>query len=334
MNRHSKISIVLCTYNGEKFLHAQLESIRKQSRQPDEIVVNDDISNDHTVKIIENFAKTVSFPVRLEVNERNLGSTKNFEKAIWRATGDIIFLCDQDDIWASHKIERIEEVFKSDNSIGLVFSNAILIDENDKPIGRKLWDYTFPQQQRKKNMLEVLLWQNVVTGATAAFRSEFRELFSPIPTNIPNMIHDDWIALTISAAAKVVALDENLIFYRQHPEQQLGVIRNYNQKSRKSKSYEEDINFRLEEIKRLESLPSILRNYDVFYNYPMIQGTIESYIKEKQEVIEHLQARMNLPKARFRRLMPIWQELLTGRYHRFSRGLLSAIKDLLLKEIN
>ncbi|GIU82285.1 MAG: glycosyltransferase family 2 protein [Acidobacteria bacterium] len=332
MDQRNKISIVLCTYNGERFLPAQLESIRTQTRQPDEMIVNDDGSTDRTVEIIEEFSKKVPFPVRLEINERNLGSTKNFERAIWRASGHLIFLCDQDDVWLNHKIERIESVFDSDDSVGLVFSNATLIDENSRPIGKNLWDYSFPKQQREeKNMLKVLLRQNVVTGATAAFRAEFRKLFSPIPTDIPNVIHDGWIALVISTTAKLVALDENLIMYRQHSGQQLGIIR----ESKTLSDYADDIFYEEKEIQRLERIFSALQNLPAFQSHKVsssVQKIIELYIEEKQERIEHLRARKNLPKARFRRLIPIWRELLTGRYHRFSRGFLSAAKDFWLRK--
>jgi len=332
MGEKNRISVVLCTYNGEKFLPAQLESIRVQTRQPDEMIVNDDVSTDRTIEIIENFSKKAPFPVKLEINSQNLGSTKNFERAIWRATGNIIFLCDQDDVWLNHKIERIEKIFDSDDSIGLVFSDAVLIDEYSRPIGKNLWDYSFPWRERKKkNMFEVLLRQNVVTGATAAFRSKFREVFSPIPTDIPNMIHDGWIALVISAFAKVQALDEKLIMYRQHPQQQLGIVRELSS----HKDYEEIISLEAKEIQRLEKMRSVLQEFPAFQGGEIsssIQNVLELYIREKQERIRHLQARMELPKLRFQRLIPIWHELLTGRYHRFSRGFLSAAKDLLLRD--
>jgi glycosyltransferase involved in cell wall biosynthesis len=331
MGEKNTISVVLCTYNGERFLPAQLESICAQTRQPDEMIVNDDVSTDRTIEIIEDFSKKAPFPVKLEINSQNLGSTKNFERAIWRATGSIIFLCDQDDVWLSHKIEKIKKIFDSDDSIGLVFSDAVLIDEYSHPIGKNLWDYSFPRWERKKNMLEVLLRQNVVTGATAAFRSKFREVFSPIPTDIPNLIHDGWIALVISAFAKVQALDEKLIMYRQHPQQQLGIIRELSS----HKDYKEVIYFEKKEIQRLEKMRSALQEFPAFQSGEIsnsIQNILDLYIREKQERVEHLQARTDLPKLRFQRLIPIWRELLTGRYHRFSRGFLSAAKDFLLKD--
>ena len=98
------LSIALATYNGAVYLKEQLESIAAQTRTPDELVISDDQSTDDTLRVIEEFAATAGFPVRLSVNEANLGIAKNFEKAISLCRGDLIFLSDQDDVW--HKIGR------------------------------------------------------------------------------------------------------------------------------------------------------------------------------------------------------------------------------------
>src|SRR5947208_14214106 len=98
------ISVAMCTYNGERFLKEQLESLAAQTRQPDELVVCDDRSTDSTPHIVEAFARAAPFPVRLEVNDRCLGSTKNFEHAILRCTGALIALSDQDDVWHPEKL--------------------------------------------------------------------------------------------------------------------------------------------------------------------------------------------------------------------------------------
>src|SRR5262245_39471269 len=135
-----KISIALCTYNGTKYLSSQLESYLAQTCPPDEVVVCDDCSQDETVSTLNEFAERAPFPVRIFVNERNLGSTKNFEKAISLCSGDIIFLSDQDDAWASNKIERIVEEFDRDSEVGMVFSNAELVDETMQPLGSNFFN--------------------------------------------------------------------------------------------------------------------------------------------------------------------------------------------------
>lgn len=325
----SKISIALCTYNGERFLREQLESILTQTRLPDELVINDDRSADRSVEIIKDFSKTAPFPVSLEINEKNFGSTKNFERAISRAKGDIIFLCDQDDVWKENKIERMEKMFSRDEQVGIIFSNAALIDENSHLIGKNLWDFSFPASQRKKDkMFEVLLRQNVVTGATVAFRAKFRDYFMPIPTDVPNLIHDAWIALVIAARAKVEFIDESLLKYRQHRGQQLGII---SRGETRREIFEQSIEFAVKEIQRLEKMPSILREFPVFQIDDILSSALEIInrnLEEKAESIKHYKTRVNLPSNKLDRIIPVWREMQSGRYRRFSKGWLSAAKDL------
>src|SRR6266567_6944512 len=104
----SRISVAMCTYNGARFLREQLESIAAQSRLPDELVVCDDGSTDETVETIKAFVGRAPFAVRLEINSKNLGSTKNFEKAIGLCEGEIIALADQDDVWKPQKLAVLE----------------------------------------------------------------------------------------------------------------------------------------------------------------------------------------------------------------------------------
>ena len=101
MSRHLTISIALATYNGERYIEKQLDSIAQQTRLPNELIIFDDASNDTTADIIRNFSQNVPFLVRLDINQERLGSTRNFEKAIRVCNSDIIFLCDQDDVLVS-----------------------------------------------------------------------------------------------------------------------------------------------------------------------------------------------------------------------------------------
>lgn len=221
------ISIALCTYNGEKFLSEQLESFTNQSRLPDELVVCDDCSSDKTPAIIENFRKTAPFPVRFHQNTSNLRSTKNFEKAIGLCTGDLVFLSDQDDVWEADKIKRTISVFENDSDIALVFTNALLVDENLKSLNVKLWDKTFDKKKQKQFLenkaFELLLKERIVAGATVCFKKELNNYVLPIPI-LGDFIHDGWLALVAAKIGKVVFVDENLVKYRQHSSQQIGAV--------------------------------------------------------------------------------------------------------------
>src|SRR5262245_34713454 len=224
----SKISIALCTYNGAKYLASQLESYLAQTHPPDEVIVCDDCSQDDTVSTLNEFARRAPFPVRVFVNEQNLGSIKNFEKAISLCSGDIIFLSDQDDVWAPNKIEMMAGEFDKDSEVGMVFSDAELVDEALQPLGSNQTDIiglVFGQKEiiKQGNLYSILLNRNIVTGATLAFRAKYNKTIIPIPTDIPDMVHDGWAAIIISMTAKCVFLNEPLIKYRQHPGQQISL---------------------------------------------------------------------------------------------------------------
>ena len=103
-----RFSVAMCTYNGARFVAEQLESVAAQTRPPSELVVCDDRSTDGTARLVEQFAARAPFPVRLFVNERNLGSTANFGRAVTLAEGDLVALCDQDDVWRPEKLEPTE----------------------------------------------------------------------------------------------------------------------------------------------------------------------------------------------------------------------------------
>jgi glycosyltransferase involved in cell wall biosynthesis len=214
----------MCTYNGAAYLAEQLDSLSAQTRLPNELVVCDDSSTDkRTREIVTDFARHAPFPVRLFVNKQNLGSRQSFEQAIRRCRGEIIFLCDQDDVWREDKLALIEREFSSRPQTGMVFSDAELVDENLVKLGA-LWTSFGAEGQaeiERERAFHALLRGNLVTGATLAFRSRFRRLVLPIPSDII-LQHDGWMALIIAAVAPVVFLNEPLIKYRQHPTQQIG----------------------------------------------------------------------------------------------------------------
>ncbi|RZL67923.1 MAG: glycosyltransferase, partial [Pedobacter sp.] len=124
------ISIALCTYNGEKYIEKQLDSLVSQSYTPIEIVISDDSSTDGTWNILEKYAAVYPF-IKLFKSRINLGFTKNFEQAISFCNGDFIALSDQDDIWDTDKLSILyNELGDSD----LFYHDSNFIDENDNPI--------------------------------------------------------------------------------------------------------------------------------------------------------------------------------------------------------
>jgi glycosyltransferase involved in cell wall biosynthesis len=321
-----KISVAMCTYNGAKFLPAQLESIATQIRRPDEIVICDDGSTDETRSLIDQFVTRSSVPVIASRNEQNLGSVKNFERAIGLCTGDIIALSDQDDVWFANKLQLIEPAFARNERVGLVFSDAEIVDENLNSTGRRMWNEVgFDSHKRKLlangRALEVLINGWTVTGATMAFRSDYKTLSLPIPTNI-QMIHDGWIALTVAAVADVVALDEPLIKYRQHERQQVGAPTRLPKAPPTTTA---------EAFKRRNSsteLHTILETLEQRLLDHRNEFDCRKALAFAGDYSRHLDARANLPQRRLNRVPTILRELLTWRYHEYANGFKSAAKDL------
>jgi glycosyltransferase involved in cell wall biosynthesis len=218
------ISIALCTYNGERFLARQLASIQQQTRLPYELVVCDDCSTDSTIEILHDFAGSVSFPVRITRNEQNLGFVANFERAIRLCEGDLIALTDQDDVWYPIRLERSQQEFTTHPEVGLVFSDADVMDDQDQSTGMRLWQNFGFAGERKQRLLvgdyTVFAKNRFVTGATVMFRSRLRENCLPVGSG---WLHDEWIVATIAAVAAVRPIDTPLIRYRQHTSQQVGL---------------------------------------------------------------------------------------------------------------
>lgn len=320
-----RISIALCTYNGASLLHRQLESIANQTLPPDELVVCDDASTDETPQILSSFQAVAPFPVRLHVNRTNCGSTANFEQAINLCQGDLIALADQDDAWLPHKLEAIEQRFAAFPEIGAVFSDAVVVDEEWHPLGYTLWQHVGFSPARQEMVdegqsLEALLKHLVVTGATLAFRSQLREVISPIP---PLWIHDAWIALLIAGGPGLKAIPEPLILYRQHGGNQIGA-RQPSLAERFHEALSLDRNtYYGGELARYEAARARLKKFPRH-----LRPDTLSLLDAK---IAHLQHRSALPNNRLLRLPFVLVELIKGGYHRYSYGWEVAVKDLLLR---
>lgn len=225
-----KSSVALCTYNGEKYIKEQIESILKQTVAIDEIIICDDNSTDKTIQIIEKIQLNCPDKILLFKNKVTLGSNKNFEKAITICSGDYIFLSDQDDIWKSNKVENTINCFRENQSLEGVFSNADLIDDEGNNFTKNtLWDTIFFIEDQFKKPIDLFCLigykRNMVTGATLCFKKEVKNLILPIP-DIQKYYHDEWIAILLASRNKLSYVTDNLISYRIHSEQQIGGKKN------------------------------------------------------------------------------------------------------------
>lgn len=331
-----QISVAMCTYNGAAFLQAQLDSIARQTRPPDELVICDDGSTDSTKQIVDEFARRSSFPVRVALNDRNLGSTRNFEQAVNLCSGNIITLSDQDDVWSVEKLKRLEGVFASRPEVGMVFSNGAVVEDTLAPTPWTIWQLVrFDDRQQRLftagEGFDVLLDHNVVTGATMAFRSHFRKLAIPIPTDLIHdgwrVIHDGWLALMIAATAPVVFLPELLIQYRQHEAQQLG-FRSILEADPDEPKMKTTL---MGAVRRRNSFIDELHYLETIYDRLSLHAATfpcARALTRLEPQITHLRRRALLPQSKMRRIPGIMKEIVSLRYYRYSNGTRSAAKDL------
>jgi glycosyltransferase involved in cell wall biosynthesis len=248
-----KISIAMCTYNGEKYLKEQIDSILKQTYENFELIITDDGSQDKTVELINTYVLNDS-RVKLFENELNLGFMKNFEKAISLCTGDYIALSDQDDVWKENKLETLIVELKKNDSF-LVYSDALLVDSNLKSLGSTLIEKLNLNQITDDNNL-FFIYQNCVSGNTLMFKKELTQKFLPIPPDI--IFHDIWIAFVASTIGPLSYVDESLILYRQHDDN----VTNLNSKIIKvKKSYNEKICKKISNNKILITKLSVFNTY-------------------------------------------------------------------------
>lgn len=226
-----KLSVAMCTYNGSKFIHEQLISVIKQSRLVDEIIIFDDCSTDATVEIINMYVEKYPGLIQLFQNNKNLKSTKNFENAITHCTGDYIFLADQDDIWDYYKVEKIIAKFEENEFLEGIFTNGKLIDDNNETIpNTDMWEsFCFFEKNLEKPVDLLCLLKhhaNMVTGATLCIKKSIVDLILPFPDlTKKKFYHDEWIALILASRNSLGYINEYLISYRIHSNQQIGVNR-------------------------------------------------------------------------------------------------------------
>jgi glycosyltransferase involved in cell wall biosynthesis len=332
MNKASKISVAMCTCNGETYLQEQLETILAQTMRPDELIVCDDASTDRTVEILNTFKGQCNFPVNIIVNKNRVGVCKNFENAIAHCSGDIIVLSDQDDIWLPSKIAALMATFESDPRCGYVFSNADLIDERGSYLGRDLWtSIGFDKKQQARyavgHQLDIMLRRFTLSyGMTMAFRGAFKAKLLPFGCQFPQaIVHDGWISLMLtSIGAHGIAIPSCLVKYRQHDKQlasaghPLKLTELVKEKrSRMTQKYLLHADF-------LVYLAERLRDQE---------PRLEAAVGARNQMIEkavHLRARVQANSSHgFQRIKTVLLESVSGRYGRYSRSVKSIVKDLI-----
>jgi glycosyltransferase involved in cell wall biosynthesis len=314
-----RISIAMCTYNGAQYLQKQLDTFASQSHPPCELIVCDDGSTDATLALIESFAAQATFPVRIYKNERNLGSTRNFQKAIALCEGDLIALSDQDDEWYPNKLAEMHRLFEEFPKALAAFSDADVIDERSAPVGRKLWKSLFFTPAKytphvDAGIVSTLFKLNyIATGATMVFRSDFRSQFIPIPDS---WVHDAWISWIAALRGGLAPYPAATIRYRIHTQQQIGLappsLSEHVAVARKNEAYFRTAATRLKDLR-------------LYLEQHKDDNQLANFIPELDAKIRHIEGRASLTGSalhRARWILRQWRQ-----YQRYARGPIAMLSD-------
>lgn len=217
-----KIKVLLSTYNGEKYLKEQLDSLQNQTYKDFEIIARDDGSCDKTLKILK------SYDIKIIESTKNLGAKKSFstllEYAVANSDSKYFMFCDQDDVWESDKIDKtlvkiqeLEKLYGNEKPL-LVHTNLEVVDENLESISNSMWEYEniLPQY----NSFNRLLIQNTITGCTMMLNRKLALKCLHIPAEA--IMHDWWIGLVASHFGKIGYITTPTIKYRQHDKNTIG----------------------------------------------------------------------------------------------------------------
>ena len=315
------VSVVLCTYNGARYLPEQLESLARQSLPPTQLVVRDDGSTDETASLVAAFAARAPFLVRWTCNAERLGPTRNFGAAIADATGEFVALCDQDDVWRPEKLERVVGVLAREPNAPFAFSDATVVDDALRPLGYSLWDSVrcTPDVRaalRHGGAFAALLRRNVVTGATLVFRTKHRDRVLPVPHE---WIHDGWIALILSTLGAPVPVEAPLMLYRQHAANQVGARRR-------------SLLRRVQSPRRYfgSTAREAERQFELLAGRLTEVGAPEARLAGDK--VRFLRQRATLHSSLVARAPDVLRLQMRGEYLRYADGVRSALKDLFRPE--
>lgn len=317
-----KVSVALATYNGEQFLKPQIDSIINQTRLPDELVISDDNSSDNTLKILSFSLNRAPFDVKISKNIHNIGFSRNFEKTLSLCSGDIIFICDQDDVWFPEKVEFIENIFRKYDTCKVVISNAEIMNRDGLPLG-----FTILERIKQLGLKE----EDFVTGCCMAIRRDFLPLVLPIPHEI--FTYDSWITQLSSCLGVRFLIPIVLQYYRRHDRNTSSWLITAPYKVSKRRLFlayldENTLQFTLLRYSRLSALKTRLQHIKeakMFSDESILQNCLKSIERELDATSKRIQI---LKQPRSRRLLSVIRFYLHGNYSFFS-GWKSAVKDLL-----
>ena len=199
------ISVCVATYNASRYIREQINSVLIQLNADDEIVVSDDESSDDTVAILNCIN---DHRIKILSGNGNLGVIKNFERALYATKGEVIFLCDQDDVWLANKVSTCLNYLDSNL---LVVTDCIVVDAELKCLHKSF----FALRNSRKGFIHNL-YRNSYIGCCMAFKRELLSYALPIPPKVA--MHDIWLGMVAEKYGRVTFLPIPLLLYRRHSE--------------------------------------------------------------------------------------------------------------------
>ena len=324
-----KIAIAMATYNGGKYLREQLDSFLAQTRLPDELVITDDCSTDDTLAIVEAFAASSPFEVRWERNEENLGYTGNFNKALMKATGDLVFLSDQDDVWFPEKLERLERYALDDPEALVVMNDAALTDGELNDTGLTKLGQIASADMRDSSF---------VMGCCAAVRRELLDLCLPIPAGYKG--HDGWIVKMAEGVGRKRLFRDVLQWYRRHEENESQFIANRTTKVTRGMVFRQSLARVVQGDGQQEQSGASSAQLRAFLagvrdardrSTSPLSDEFNDYVRQLETRLSALDDRLAVrDKARWMRLPGVFRLWRKGAYGEFA-GAKSAVRDLLFR---
>ena len=279
-----KVDILLATYNGEKYIKEQVESILNQTYENIQIIISDDCSTDNTRQVLKEYENNEK--IKIFYQEKNLGYVKNFEFLLKQVESNLYMLSDQDDVWKKEKVEKSVEKIESEK-LDLVFGDLEVVDENLNTLYKSYNRYMHLIHKIKKYQKDYRLQYlyNCMTGCTIISRKNWIDKVLPFPTNSKYMIHDYWLGLVIALNGKVGYIEEPYILYRQHGKNQVG-----SKKASKTAS-------KLEEVRNI----SINTRIGTFETYVMHEEIFDEKLrKQNKKALEYFKMLKNKKNFNFR----------------------------------
>lgn len=319
-----RLSVIVRTPEEPRRSHAHLESIAAQTRPPDELILCGDGPAEEALEAARALLADAPFPVRTVPASGGADLRSAVGAALELCDGDVIVLSERDSVWLPEKLLRMAQAFSESPGAGLVLADAELVDESLRPFGCSLWECIgFGQAEQKafreKKRLPALSRQDAIASATIAFRSAYKRLILPFPTDIPVTA---WVALVVGAVAQISLVGARLSKYRLREGMQFGDEGPAAPDGAKEATAARGRDELSEQVYLLGLVSERLSAFDSSGGAG--QGS------ELAGRMAHLLARSNLPAGRPRRTKYVIKELVTRRYHLYSYGLHSALKDILL----